>query len=144
MTKLTSPICEHFYSLPHFKQILLLLMEALFLLTASAILIDRCTARSFHGGYTFDSYSSNYSTPNIASIVVPIAVFVFLAVMLCVLCRLKRAHRRRLGISPVSTRIPLAQQENQSAPPPYGQPPPYEQPPPYSASMEPTKVMLST
>jgi len=52
-----------------------------------------------------------------------------------------------MGVLPLSTQIALAQQENQYAPPPYGQLPPYEQPPPYStlsAPFEPTKVMFTS
>ncbi len=121
-------------------------MEAFLLCLLSIVLIDVCSARI----YTSYGYGSGYSSLGggvTAAIVV--ATIVAAVLLFCIIfCIIKKCGRKqRMGVLPLSTQIPYAQQENQYAPPyynqapPYGQPPLYEQPPPYYAPSAPVNMM---
>jgi hypothetical protein len=60
-------------------------------------------------------------------------------VIVLVCCLIKCNKRSTTGVLPTQTQMAIMQQENQYAPPPYGQPPSYQHPPSYSSFNDPTK-----
>jgi hypothetical protein len=112
-------------------------MDAVLLYLLLTIIIDGCSARIGH--YSGSYSSSSLSSEEIVIIVVPSVVgSLFFALIL--FCCIKKCNKRSTtGVLPTQTQMAIMQQENQYAPPPYGQPPSYERPPSYSPFNDPTK-----
>jgi hypothetical protein len=115
-------------------------MDAVLLYLLLTIIIDGCSARiSTYSHSSGSSGSSTLSTDMIVAIIVPpVVVFTILTIVL--VCCLKKCNKRsKTRVLPTQTQMAIMQQENQYAPPPYGQPPSYERPPSYSPFNDPTK-----
>jgi hypothetical protein len=107
------------------------------------IIIDGCSAIvSTYGHGSGTSDSSTLTTVIVVATVVPIVVLVILGIVL--FCCIKKCIKRSTtGVLPAQTQMAIMQQENQYAPPPYGQPPSYQYPPSYSPFNDPTKTTFA-
>jgi nitrogen fixation/metabolism regulation signal transduction histidine kinase len=116
-------------------------MDAVLLYLLLTIIIDGCSAivsTYGHGsGTSGSSGSSTLTTIIVVATVVPIVVVLVILGIVLFCCIKKYIKRSTTGVLPTQTQMAMMQQENQYAPPPYGQSP-Y-----YSPFNDPTKTTFA-
>jgi hypothetical protein len=114
-------------------------MKAVLLYVLLAVIIDGCSAKRGR----FGGSSGSSTNVELAIAVTFVTLGALLLFVLILFCCIKKCKKPKKSVLPSQTQVAIMQQENQYAPPPYGQPSFYQSPPSYPSFNDPTKVTFT-